>query len=151
MNLKRLEDRAMKDEGFRAKAYLDKRANPPTWTVGYGSTQWLGRAVQPGDSILAVDAKRLLRADLYGAILGAESLFARMHEMNSVRQEVLVNMAYQMGRHRLGGFRKMIAASEELHYREMAEQMIDSMWYREQSGHRGQRLVAAMKSGEWLT
>lgn len=151
VNLKRLEERVMKDEGYRGNAYLDDIAVPPTWTVGYGTTRLPGVGpVKSGDYLSPEDAKRLLRGDLFGAILDAESLFSRFHEMNSVRQEVLANMAYQLGGPRLAKFRKLVTASDRLDYQTMAEEMIDSLWYRAQSGHRGQRLVAAMRTGDWV-
>jgi lysozyme len=147
INLHRLQERVMKDEGFRAKSYLDTEGIP---TIGYGTTRWPGMGeVQLGESILPEDAKTLLRGDLWGAILDAEHIFTRFHEMNAVRQEVLANMAYNLGRSRLAGFKKMIAAAFELDYKKMAEEMVDSKWYK-QVGGRAQRLVAAMRTGEWI-
>lgn len=138
----------MQDEGFRARPYLDTEGVP---TIGYGSTRLLGRPVQMDDPAITADAARQqMRADLFAAILDAEHIFLRFHEMNSVRQEVLANMAYNLGRHRLEGFRKMRQAAETLDFEEIAWQMVDSKWY-EQVGKRAERLVAAMKHGDWTT
>lgn len=137
----------MKDEGFRGNAYLDTVGVP---TIGYGTTSLPGMGpVKMGDFLTPDDAKRLLRGDLWGAILDAESLFSRFHEMNSVRQEVLANMAYNLGRKGLSGFKKMIAAGEDLDFEEMANQGRDSKWFK-QVGGRGQRLMAAMRTGDWV-
>jgi GH24 family phage-related lysozyme (muramidase) len=149
MNLKRLESRLIKDEGYRAKAYLDSDANPPTWTIGYGSTRWLNRMVEKDDIVLPIDARRLLRADIFGAIIDAQKLFPRFEELNSCRQEVLISMAYQMGYHRLAKFTDLRAASDELDYAKMAEEMVDSKWFR-RFKTRAQRLVAAMRTGDWV-
>lgn len=146
MNLKRLEARVMKDEGFRAKAYQDTVG---VWTIGYGSTRLIGKAVHPGDEITPGDAKRLLRSDLFASILAAELIFDRFHEMSPVRQEILANMAYNLGLKGLSRFKKMIEAADELDYKEMAREMVDSKWYR-QVGSRSQRLVAAMRTGDWV-
>ncbi len=145
MQLKRLEDRVMRDEGYRAKAYQDTQG---IWTIGYGTTRLIGRPVQSGDSILPDDAKRLLRADLYTAILDAQGLFERFEEMNSVRQEVLVNLAYNIGRTSLSGFVRLRMAAQQLDYKGMAEEMVDSLWFK-QVKSRAQRLVAAMRVGDW--
>jgi lysozyme len=149
MNLKRLESRLIKDEGYRAQAYLDTAANPPTWTIGYGTTRWINRPVDKGDQVLPSDARRLLRADIFGAILDAQKLFPRFEELSSVRQEVLISMAYQLGGPRFKKFKKMRAAADELDYPKMAEEMVDSKWFRKFTT-RAQRLVAAMRTGDWV-
>ena len=147
MNLHRLETRVMRDEGYRGNAYLDSAGIP---TIGYGSTRLPGFGpVKLGDNITPDDAKTLLRGDLWGAILDAENLFPRFHEMNSVRQEVLANMAYNLGRSRLARFTRMRAAADDLDYQQMAEEMVDSNWYR-QVKTRAQRLVVAMRTGDWV-
>jgi len=147
MNLKRLETRVMQDEGFSARPYLDTEGVP---TIGYGSTRLLGRPVQMADPTITADvARQQLRADLWGAILDAEDLFPRLHEMNHVRQEVLANMAYNLGRSRLSGFTKLRAAADLLDFQAMARELVSSKWFG-QVGGRAQRLVAAMRTGDWV-
>ena len=147
MNLKRLETRVIQDEGYSSKPYRDSVG---VLTIGYGTTRWIGREVMPADKVLPADARRFLRADLYGAILDAQKIFPRFEEMNSVRQEVLANMTYNLGPNRLAGFKKMIAALDDLDYKTAAREMIDAKWFK-QVGGRGQRLVAAMRTGDWIT
>lgn len=147
MNLKRLETRVMQDEGFRARPYLDTVGVP---TIGYGSTRLLGSPIRMDQGAISADAARQqLRADLWGAILDAQDLFPRFEEMNSVRQEVIANMAYNIGRNRLSGFVKLREAADQLDYEWMAEEMVDSRWF-EQVGDRAKRLVAAMRMGDWM-
>jgi lysozyme len=145
MNLLRLEQQVMQDEGFRDTAYLD---TVNVWTIGFGTTRMYGRAVHEGDTITAAEARIHLRADLYGAIITAKKVFPLLDKMNDVRQEVLVNMAYNLGETRLRKFKKMIIAHDNLNFTDMAREMVDSKWYR-QVGGRGQRLVHAMKMGRW--
>lgn len=145
MNLKRLEQQVMQDEGFRKEAYLDTVG---IWTAGFGTTRLRGRAVEPTDVVTKDEARVYLRADLFEAMIAAKRVFPLMDKMNSVRQEVLVNMAYNLGESRLRKFKKMILAHANFNYMEMARQMIDSHWYN-QVGARGQRLAAAMKFGKW--
>jgi lysozyme len=86
---------------------------------------------------------------LFEAIIVAKKIFALLDKMNDVRQEVLVNMAYNLGETRLRKFKKMILAHDNLNFTDMAREMVDSKWYA-QVGGRGQRLVAAMKLGRWM-
>ena len=145
MNYTALQQQVMSDEGFRAKPYLDTVGIA---TVGYGSIRILGRDVQLYDPDITPDnARQLLRADLYGALVDAQALFSRFDEMDGVRQGVLANMAYNLGRHRLGKFKRMIDAAEKLDYVLMSEEMVLSKWYL-QVGNRGVRLANEMKTGE---
>jgi len=146
VNFFRLESRVCLDEGFRAEPYLDTVGVP---TIGYGTTRILGKAVSMNDS--AIDeptARQLLRADLYLACLDAQDLFMRFDDMDDVRQEVLVNLAYNLGLTRLTGFSRLIQASEILNYTEMASEMRDSKWFT-QVGQRAVRLCNAMQAGQW--
>ena len=146
MNYARLEARVCLDEGFRAEPYLDTVGVP---TVGYGTTRILGRAVSMNDQPIEEPlARQLLRQDLFTACLDAEILFPRLQEMNSVQQEVLANMSYNLGRYRLGGFTKLLFAAESLDYAAMATHMADSKWYN-QVGGRAVRLCNAMRDGIW--
>lgn len=146
MNFERLESRVCQDEGFRAEPYLDT-VNVPT--IGYGTTRILGKAVSMNDPDISEPiARQLLHMDLFTACKDAQSLFPRFDEMNDVRQEVLANMAYNLGKSRLGGFTRLLFAAESLDYSGMAEQMKDSKWFK-QVGQRGMRLYYAMKEGKW--
>ncbi len=40
-------DLIKKWEGFKAKAYFDTIANPPIWTIGYGTTARAGVGIEP--------------------------------------------------------------------------------------------------------
>lgn len=89
----------------------------------------------------------LLEADLCTAIADARSLFPNFDALCTARQIVLVDMAFNLGRSRLAGFRKMIAAVIAEDWDRAAAEMIDSRWYREVKT-RGIRNVAVMRSGE---
>ncbi len=134
----------MKDEGFRPKPYLDTIGIP---TIGYGTTTILGRPVSLEDpSISAHNARQILRGDLYQSLVDSQHLFERFDEMDNVRQEVIANMAYNLGRKRLGGFKRMIAAAEKLDYDLMADEMVTSRWFL-QVGSRAMRLSQEMRDG----
>lgn len=146
MKYSRLESRVCLDEGFRAEPYLDTVG---VATIGYGTTKINGKPVTLNDKPIEEPiARHILCGDLYQACKDAQALFVRFDDMDDVRQEVLVNLAYNLGRARLSGFVKLIQAAETLNYTEMAAQMRDSKWF-DQVGQRGLRLYYAMLKGEW--
>ena len=59
-------------------------------------------------------------------------------------QRVLVNMAFNLGRNRLGRFKNMLTAVNEGNYKKAADEMIDSRWYH-QVGRRSKELVEIMR------
>jgi lysozyme len=146
MNFARLESRICLDEGYRATPYIDTVG---VATIGYGTTRILDVPVTLNDPAITESvARQILRQDLYAACLDAQSLFRRFDDLDHVRQEVLANMAYNLGKTRLAGFTKLLAAAESLDYAEMAAQMKDSQWFA-QVGQRGLRLYYAMLNGVW--
>ena len=146
MNFARLESRVCMDECYRAMPYLDTVG---VATIGYGTTRILDVPVTLNDpAITDAVARQILRQDLYTACMDAQALFVRFDDMDDVRQEVLANMAYNLGKTRLGDFAKMLHAAEILNYTEMAAQMKESKWFR-QVGQRGLRLYYAMLNGVW--
>ena len=146
MNYARLESRVCMDEGYRAEPYIDTVG---VATIGYGTTRILDRPVTLNDPpITEKVARQILREDLFTACMDAQALFSRFDEMDHVRQEVLANLAYNLGKGRLSGFVKMIRAAETLDYAEMAKEMRASKWFN-QVGQRGLRLFYAMRDGAW--
>ncbi len=71
--------------------------------------------------------------------------------LDNARQEVLLNMAFNMGLTRLGGFRKMLAALRVNDHERAADEMVDSDWYRDLDklgSRRAKRLTAQMRDGK---
>ena len=60
-------------------------------------------------------------------------------------QEILVNMCFNMGRTRLGKFKKMTAALENRDWKTAAVEGRDSAWYG-QVGNRAERLMTRMEN-----
>jgi lysozyme len=78
--------------------------------------------------------------DLDTAINECEVLFeARWNNFPPELQEVLVNMMFNLGRNRLGKFKKFIGHLENHHWKLASEEMLDSKWAR-QVGNRATRL-----------
>ncbi len=89
----------------------------------------------------------LLDGDIELAVQDAQHLIANFDELDPVRQMVLVDMVFNLGRHRFAGFKRMRAAIIASRFGEAADEMVDSLWYR-QVKSRGVRNVAAMRSGK---
>ena len=69
------------------------------------------------------------------------------NNLSDVRQEVLLNMAFNMGEPRLRRFKKMWAAIEEQDWEEAADEMLDSKAAK-QTGKRYERLANAMENDD---
>lgn len=144
MNLIRLERQLMADEGFRADPY---QCTAGAWTIGFGARRVFCEAVTIDTPPIRRDqAQQQLRADIFKATLDMRELFLRWREMNDIRQEVLTNMAFNLGFGGLANFRRLRATAMQLHYAGMAREMQDSLWFM-QVGQRAQRLVRQMRTG----
>jgi len=81
-----------------------------------------------------------------------EDELCRVHtcveELDSVRQLILMDMAFNMGVPRLCKFKKMWNAIHEGNFEAASYEMLDSRWAR-QVGRRANKLSDAMKSGEF--
>ena len=77
---------------------------------------------------------RWLGDDIKKAVIDCEKLFKDFHNLPEECQCILANMAFNLGRTRLGKFKKLIAAVECGDYVEASIQMKDSRWYRQVKG-----------------
>jgi lysozyme len=139
-----LERDIQQDEGYRAHPYFDSLG---VATIGYGTTKIDGMPVRPStDSISREQAAILCRADIYEALIGAETIIPNFYALDAVRRAVLVNMVYNLGLTRFMGFKRLIAAVTEDKYLEAGREMVDSAWFN-QVGLRSRRLRKEMVSG----
>ncbi len=125
----RLIEQLKRHEGFRATPYRDSVG---VWTVGYGFTR-LTR--EESEVVLRMKVARL-----------AELLAGRLQGVSLARQQVLLNMAYNLGIDGLLDFRRMWAAIENRNYDQAAAEMLNSTWAR-QVGPRADELVRMMRRG----
>ena len=100
------------------------------------------------DGITEADAMYLAKNDVQ--IVEDELLRAHpcVDRLDSVRQLVLVDMAFNMGVPRLCKFKKMWAAIHEEDFRTAAKEMLDSRWA-VQVKRRSHKLAHAMHHGEF--
>jgi lysozyme len=125
------------DEGLRLQPYTDTNGN---LSIGYGRNL---RA----KGITAVEAVVLLNDDV-AEVTNELSAYLWYTNLDPVRQDVLINMAYNLGPWGLLGFHQMIAALEAGNTAEAAAQIEASAAAKELPARYG-RLRDAMKTGSW--
>ena len=140
MNIEKLKEQLKIDEGVVYEIYND-HLGYPTFGVGHliieGDAEH-GSAV--GTTITEERVKECFEKDLDIAVSECEALFGdNWNNYPGELQEVLVNMMFNMGRGRLGGFNKFIAAINESDWNKASIEMMDSRWAT-QVGNRAIRL-----------
>jgi len=145
------------DEGFVPNVYPDPIHGMSVPTVGTGfnlNEQWIQDAmtnvgVDPAAvlagtrSLTAAENAAILEVGITRAANDAGSLISNFATLPAEKQEVLVNMAYNLGGPRLAGFKNMIAAVERNDFTQAAAEMKNSAWYN-QTGNRAKHLTKTM-------
>lgn len=90
-------------------------------------------------------AEQLLVSDIAYAIMDAED-YEWWDNLDNVRAEVVVNMIFNLGAGGFAGFARMRKALAQADYETAADEMMDSLWYR-QVGDRAVELVKWMREG----
>lgn len=88
----------------------------------------------------------MLELDIDDAEADARALLPNFEQLTPARQAVVVNMAFNMGRDVLAGFRQTMRAIREQRWGDAARGMRASLWAR-QTGNRAKRLADAMEEG----
>jgi lysozyme len=120
------------DEGFKGMPYQDKYGY---WTIGYGTKLPLSEE----------EAEMILQHRLtthYNELLLEKPIVAQLPE---VAQNVLANMAYQLGVPKLMRFKRMWEAIEERDWCGMVREMLDSKWAKIDSPDRAKRLASKIR------
>ncbi len=132
----------MVDEGFKGVPYLDTVGK---LTIGFGRNL-------TANPLTKAEAAVLLNNDVRDTIRDLDRRLSWWRNLDEVRQEVLTNMAYNLGISRLCGFVKMLPALRSGDYKTAAAEMRDSKWFREdvgdKPGQRGYRLAMEMETGK---
>jgi len=134
----RLHEMLIRHEGLRLKPYRD--------TVGK-LTVGVGRNLDDV-GITREEALMLLNNDIAEVRREVERAFPWFTRLNLVRQNVVLNMVFNLGLPRFQQFKKTISAIKAKHWDEAARQMLDSRWA-EQVGRRARELAAMMKTGKY--
>ncbi len=79
-------------EGFKAEAYKETGG---VWTIGYGTTKWLGKPVEQGMTITEKEAELALQVDLAWAQTAVNQLVRVSLTQNMF--DALVSFVYNVG------------------------------------------------------
>ncbi|WP_296059597.1 glycoside hydrolase family protein [uncultured Amphritea sp.] len=137
MNQEKLIAQLKIDEGFRGKPY---RCTAGKLTIGFGRNL-------DDVGVSVAEAEMMLSEDLKEAVPQLEAL-PHYRMLNDVRQNVLCNMAFNLGIPRLMMFKNMWSALAHRNYETAAAEMLNSRWAR-QVGERAERLAKEMRTGEF--
>ena len=132
------------DEGLRTKPYPDPLTGGAPWTVGYGHT---GTDVAPGVSWPPGACERALAVDVGAVQRALDAALPWWRTLNDARQDVLVNMGYNMGVAKLLTFKITLSNIQEGDYAQASVGMLQSLWA-SQVASRARRLAKQMETGE---
>ncbi len=140
MNRDRVKESIKKHEGFSLECYNDTEGHP---TVGWGHL-----LREPLDHpITEKQAELWFEADFAEAVEDAKAVCETKevpwHALSDARKEVLVEMAFNLGRTRLSKFNRAFAALSYMNWPEAARELMDSKWAN-QVGNRAVTLAAKM-------
>jgi lysozyme len=133
-----------RDEGFRAEPYVDSTGH---WTWGYGHK--LSGPLPPGSVIGVVAAYQVLLADIERTKVGLSANPATewWGQLDDLRQDVIVNMAFNLGVAKLATFGQFLDFVKRGEYAQAADDELHTLWAT-QVGDRAHRLAQQMRTGE---
>ena len=141
MNRSRLTAQLKFDEGVKEYAYTDSEGY---LTIGVG--RLIDRT--KGGKLSEDEIEYLLDNDIDRIQNQTIRAFHWYNDLNDVRQEVILNMVFNLGLNGFKNFKLMIKALERHDYEDASQEMVDSKWCL-QVGPRCIRLSEAMRLGEW--
>lgn len=134
----------IKHEGYVSEIYLDSEGYE-TFGVGHLVTEDDIEYGWPvGTPVTEERIENCFEQDINTAYTDACALVLNFAGQSPDAQRVLVNMAFNLGRNRLGQFKNMLKAVNEGKYNIAADEMVDSKWY-DQVGHRSKELERIMR------
>ena len=136
--MKNLTNQLIRHEGFRQHPYKDSVG---ILTVG------VGRNLKDV-GISEDEAKYLLQNDIKTARDELLKRYPAFNTMTQVRQDVLINMVFNIGIARFQKFKNMIKALIEQDYVRASEEMLDSLWAK-QVGKRAIEMSEQMRTNEY--
>ena len=138
MNKQKLVEQLEVHEGLRLKPYKDTVGK---WTIG------IGRNLDD-KGITPQEARFLLNNDIDHFTNSLELNIPVYNRLSDCRQNVLVNMAFNMGVAGLKTFRNMINCLQVSDYHGAAKEMLNSKWA-VQVGNRALELAEQMRKDEY--
>jgi lysozyme len=126
----------VRDEGLKLKPY---RCTAGKLTIGVGRNL-------DDVGISRDEAMYLLENDIARVSADAKHAFPWFARLDPVRQDVVLNMIFNLGINRFSQFHQTIKCIEAFDYAGAADRMLQSLWAK-QVGQRAVRLANQMRSG----
>jgi lysozyme len=141
----------VRHEGVRTYPYQDSLG---IWTIGIGHN--LQAKPIPGWSLEGLkqhglphqEMNAVFDRDVDDAEADARAVCPVFDKLDDTRKAILVDMAFNLGRTRLGQFKQFLAAVSAGDYKTAAKEMLDSYWAR-QVKLRAKNLAATMETGQF--
>jgi lysozyme len=121
MNLQQLYIDLKEDEGKRLKPY---RCPANKLSIGYGRNL-------EDNGISLDEAEYLLRNDIKRTETELKNALPFYIKLDDVRQNVLINMAFNLGVPRLLKFKKTLAYIQDFEFEKASKEMLVSKWHRD--------------------
>lgn len=138
MNERRLRETIQRHEGLRLTTY---QCPAGKWTIGYGrNLEDTGISIDEANVLLANDLRRVRQQ--------VESALPWFDRLSALRQEVLLNMAFQLGIAGLLRFRRALEAMHVGNWELARHEMLDSRWAK-QTPERALELAEAMCNNQF--
>ena len=136
-----LNEQLRRDEGEVLSAYPD--------SLGY-LTIGVGRLIDKrrNGGITPEESAYLLNNDIQRKTVEVFAALPWVKDLDQIRLNVLINMAFQLGTEGLLAFKNTLALIQGGNYDKAAENMILSTWH-SQTPARCERLAKQMRSGVW--
>lgn len=129
------------EEGRRTHAYQDRGG---VWTIGVGHT---GPEVVGGLVWTDTQISDVLARDIAKAKSGLDHVAPWWRSLDDVRQDVVVQMTFQMGPGWTREFPKAVRAMVANDWQAAHDNMLDSKWARSDSPARAKRMADQMLTG----
>ncbi len=139
--------RLIEAEGFSDVSYADGRDR----SIGYGHniTQLglpseLAKRAEEGRSLILsiAEAESLLRGDIELFTGRAEAVVPGFSSLSPARQEVVIEMMFNLGETRFRGFERMLSGLAAEDYVVAADEIIDSRYHRDKRTQRRAKFLA---------
>ena len=128
MNIDALREQLKIDEGVKYEIYKD-HLGYPTFGIGHLITENDPEHGKPDGTKISEDrVNEIFETDVAKFVSEAKILFPDLDDLPDVAQQVIVNMAFNMGRPRLSKFKNFIAGVNDRDWTRAAEEMMDSRW-----------------------
>lgn len=128
------------DEGIKYEIYMCS-LGVPTFGIGHMVKPTDPESkMEVGDKVSKERCESAFDEDIEITISDCKKIFNNWQTLPEAARLVTANMCFQLGRPRLSKFKKTISACNEGRWTDMANEMMDSRWYK-QTPNRVDRLI----------